>query len=491
MLTKSDYICGIQCLRWLWINKNDKERIPELTELDKARFEEGYIIEEYSKQLFPDLVDLSKFKFDEQVEKTKEHTKKRVPLFQASFLHEDLYSRGDILLPVEDNKWDIIEVKSSTKAKKIHLEDLAFQKYIYEKAGLKIRKCFVLHVNKEYVKQGEINPKELLIMTEVTEKVEAIEEVESRAMNMLDCINGECPDFQVDDLLTIEYENIAKDEFIESLPENNIFEFVRILKKKAVPLYKEGIIKMVDVPNWFKLNDKQKIQKMVAETKETYSNKQQIKYFLDNLQYPIYYFDFETIYSAVPRFDNSRPYQQIPFQFSLHIQDKPNGDLKHISFLAEGKEDPRPALLKALKNNLGEKGDILVYNQSFEKKVLKELAEFFPEYSDLIENNFLQRIKDLMEVFNKFYYYDQKQKGSVSIKYILPLLSDLKYDGIEIKKGDIASFEFSRVTYGDVPEEDRKKVRDALEKYCCLDTMAEVEIVKALGEIVKKGEISD
>ncbi|MFH1801506.1 MAG: DUF2779 domain-containing protein [archaeon] len=485
MLTKSDYICGIQCLRWLWINKNDKERIPELTELDKARFEEGYVIEEYAKQLFPDIVDLSKFKFDEQVEKTKEHTQKRVPLFQASFLHEDLYSRGDILLPVENDKWDIIEVKSSTKAKKIHLEDLAFQKYVYEKSGLKIRKCFVLHVNPDYVKQGEINSKELLMQTEVTEKVESIEKVESRAMTMLDCINGECPEFQVDDLLTIEYDNIAKDEFMESLPENNIFEFVRILKKKAVPLYKEGIIKMVDIPNWFKLNDKQSIQKYVAENGEKHIDKKQIKEFLDNLQYPIYYFDFETISSAVPRFDNSRPYQQIPFQFSLHIQDKPNGELKHISFLAEGTKDPRPTLIQSLKDNLGDKGDILVYNQRFEKMVLKELAEFFPEYKELIEDNLLPRIKDLMEVFDKFYYYDSKQKGSVSIKKVLPLHSDLKYDGMDISKGDVASFEFARVTYNDVSEEDRQKVRDALEKYCCLDTLAEVEIVNALREIAK------
>ena len=485
MLTKSDYIMGVQCLRWLWINKNDKEKIPALTELDKARFEEGYMIEECAKSLFADLVDLSKFKFDEQIEKTKEYTEKRVPLFQASFLHKDLYSRGDVLLPVEDDKWDIIEIKSSTKVKKIHLEDLAFQKYVYEKSGLKIRKCFVLHVNKEYVKQGEINPKELLMQTEVTENVEAIEEVESRAANMLEVINGQCPDFQIDDLLTIEYENIAKDEFMKSLPENNIFEFVRILKKKTVSLYKEGIIKMTDVPNWFKLNDKQKIQKYVAQNGRRHLDKKQIKEFLDNLQYPIYYFDFETISSAIPRFDNSKPYQQIPFQFSLHIQDKPNGDLKHISFLAKGKEDPRPALIRALKDNIGVKGDILVYNQRFEKRVLQELAEFFPEHKELIENNLIPRLRDLMEIFDKVYFYDQKQRGSVSIKKTLPLFSDLEYDGMEINKGDLASFEFSRVTYNNVSEEDRQKVRDALEKYCCLDTLAEVEIVKALGEIVR------
>jgi len=484
ILTKSDYLCGIQCLRWLWINKNDKERIPELSKVEKAKLEEGYIIEEYAKSLFPDIIDLSKLDFKEQIEKTKKYIGKRVPLFQASFLYEDLYARGDILLPIENEKWDIIEVKSSTEAKEIHLEDLAFQKYVYEKCGLKIRKCFILHINKEYIKQEEINPKEFLMQTEVTDKVEATEEIEERARKMLEVINRDCPDFSVDDLLTIEYENIAKDEFMNSLPENNIFEFVRILKKKAIPLYKEGIVKMTDVPDWFKLNDKQKIQRYVAENGGKHIDKKKIKSFLDNLQYPLYYFDFETIYSAVPKFDNAKPYQQIPFQFSLHIQDEPNGELRHLSFLAESKADPRPTLLKVLKENLGDKGDILVYNQSFEKKVLKEGAEFFPEFTDLIENNLLPRVKDLMEVFSKFYYYDQRQKGSVSIKYVLPLLSDLKYNDLEIEKGDMASFEFERVTYGDVSEEERQRIRKALEEYCELDTLAEVEIVKALRNIV-------
>lgn len=482
MLTKSDYIYGVQCLRWLWINKNDKAKIPEVSEVEKAKFEEGYLIEELAKSLFPNILDLSKLGFNEQIEKTKEHTKKRVPLFQASFLHEDLYSRGDILLPVED-EWDIIEIKSSTEAKNIHIEDLAFQKHVYEKAGLKIRKCFVMHINSDYVRKGDIKLDEFLMRTEVTEKVEAIEEVEERVKNMLEVINGKCPDFSVDDLLTIEYDNFVKDEFMNSLPENNIFQFVRIQKKKVIPLYKERIVNMTEVPDDFKLNDKQKIQKLVAENGKRHIDKKQIKNFLDNLRYPLYYFDFETINPAVPKFDNSKPYQQIPFQFSLHIQEEPDGELKHISFLAEGKDDPRPSLFKALKDNLGDKGNILVYYQPFEKKVLKDGAEFLPEFKELIENNFLPRIKDLMEVFDKFYYYDQKQKGSVSIKKVLPLLSSLKYDEMEIKKGDVAGFEFEKVTYGDVSEEERQRVRMALEKYCALDTLAEVEIVKALRKL--------
>ncbi|PIO01440.1 DUF2779 domain-containing protein [Candidatus Pacearchaeota archaeon CG09_land_8_20_14_0_10_30_9] len=484
-LTKSNYLSGLQCPKLLWIEKDGKEKIPELSEIDKNKIREGYLIEELAKTLFPNLIDISKVSFNKQIEETKKALNKKVPIFQATFSVDSLYSRADFLIPV-GNKWDIIEIKSSTEIKDIHLEDLAFQKYVYEKAELKIRNCIVMHVNKEYVRDGNIEPSEILMQTDATEKVEKVMKgIEERINKMFEIINSECPEFSVDDLLTIEYSNFLQDEFMDYLPYENIFQFVRILKKKAVPLYKEGVVKMKDVPDDFKLNDKQKIQRLLSEKGGIHKDKKQIKYFLDNLQYPVYYFDFETINSAIPKFDKSKPYQQIPFQYSLHIQEEPNGELKHISFLAEGTDDPRIALFKSLKDNLGNKGDILVYNQSFEKMVLKQGGELFPEYSDLVKNNFLPRIKDLMKVFFDFHYYNPKQKGSVSIKKVLPLFSDLKYDELEIKKGDVASFEFERVTYGDVSDEDRKKVRDALETYCGLDTLAEVEIVNGLREIIK------
>ena len=486
MLTKSNYLSGLQCARLLWINKNDKSKIPEPTEMEKAKFNEGYLVEELAQSIFTEKIDLSELDFNEQIEKTKELLEKRVPLFQASFLIDDLYSRADILFPVEDDKWDIIEIKSSTKVKDIHLDDLSFQKYVYEKSGLNIRKCIVMHVNPEYVRQGNLEPKEFLMQTDASEKVEEVSlGIKERTENMLEIIKGECPDFLIDDLITIEYDNFVKDEFLESFPENNIFQFCRMLTKKKVELYKDGVIRMEDVPDSVKLNDKQKIQKLLAKIGGKHIDKKQIKSFLDNLHYPLYYLDFETINTAIPKFDNSKPYQQIPFQFSLHIQEKPEGELRHIVFLADGTSDPRPKFLQALKDNLGDKGDILVYNQPFEKMVLRQEIEFFQEFSEWHDKNILPRIKDLMDVFNKFYYYDPRQKGSVSIKYVLPLLSDLSYDELEIRKGDVASYEFERVTYGNVSDEERLKVRRALEKYCKLDTLAEVEIVKGLREVAK------
>ena len=190
-LTKSNYLSGLQCPKLLWITKHDKEKLPGPSQIDKAKFEEGYLIEEFAKSLFPEGIDLSKLNFKEQLEKTKELLEKRVPLFEASFLINGLYSRADILFPVENNQWDILEIKSATKIKDVNFDDLAFQKYVYEKAGLKMRRCFIVHVNSEYVRQGEIEPKEFILQTDVTDKItEQSLGIEKRVNNMLNIINS-------------------------------------------------------------------------------------------------------------------------------------------------------------------------------------------------------------------------------------------------------------------------------------------------------------
>ncbi len=244
-----------------------------------------------------------------------------------------------------------------------------------------------------------------------------------------------------------------------------------------------GIVCLNEVPEAITLNDKQKIQRRLAFDGGKHIDKLGIKNFLNKLEYPIYYLDFETINPAVPKFDGMKPYQRIPFQFSLHVQEKEGGELKHVSFLAEGMSDPRPKFMQALKDNLGKKGSVLVYNQAFEKGVMNESSDALPEFKKWYLENILPRIKDLWDVFKDFSYYDPKQKGSTSIKYVLPVFSDLKYDDLDIGNGMLASLEYERVTYGNVDEKEKEKVRKALEKYCNLDTLAEVEIVETLGEI--------
>ena len=489
LLTKSNYLSGLQCPKLLWIIKNDKERIPEPDELAQQKFSVGNIIGEYAKKVFEGGIDLAGLGFKENIEATKKELDKKVPLFEAGFLEDNLFSRADVLFPVGD-EWDIIEVKSATKVKDINIHDVAFQKYVYEKAGLKIRKCFLMHVNNEYVRDGEIEPEEFFVQTDITEKVEEFSKgIEERIQNMVKIINSsEEPKCSIGIYCNDPYECGIKEECWKNVPEDSIFDFYRMLSKKKFELYNSGIKKLNEVPDGVKLNDKQKIQRLLANNGNKHIEPDKIKLFLDNLKYPLYYLDFETINPAIPKFDAMKPYQRIPFQFSLHIQESKDSELKHISFLAEGTNDPRPKFLQELKDNLGEEGDILVYNQSFEKGVMRECSDAFPEFKEWYEKNIKSRIKDLWDVFRNFWYYDSRQKGSASIKYVLPVMSDLSYKEMDIKNGALASYEYERVTYDSDVEEDRKKVRDALEKYCELDTLAEVKIVERLWKEIKGKE---
>ena len=486
LLTKSNYLLGMQCSKLLWVTKNQKERIPEPDQQTLAIFNTGDIVGVLATKVFEEGIDLSELTFKVNIDKTKESLELRKPIFEAGFMVDNLFSRGDILLPVGKDEWDIIEVKSSTEVKDINIHDVSFQKYVYEKAGIKIRNCILMHINNQYVKSGNIEPSEFFVQTDITEQVEEFSEgIENRIKDMLEIINSKEEKLPIGIHCSKPYDCPLIDECWKDVPEGSIFEFFRMFKTKCFNLHDKGIVCLNEVPEDIKLNDKQKIQRRLAFDGGKHIDKLAIKNFLNKLEYPIYYLDFETINPAIPKFDGMKPYQKIPFQFSLHIQEKPNGKLKHISFLADGISDPRPKFLQSLKDNLGEKGSILVYNQAFEKGVLNECSISFPEFKEWYEKNILPRIKDLWDVFKNFSYYDPAQKGSTSIKYVLPVLSDLSYDDLDIQNGMLASLEYERITYGNVEEKERLKVREALEKYCEIDTLAEVEIINGLKEVLK------
>jgi len=486
MLTKSKYLIGIQCDKWLWTVFNDPGKIPEPGKFAKRMSETGIFIGDLAKKLFPKGIELSGGDFNESLENTKKLVSERKILFEPSFIVDNLYSRADILIPVENDKWDIIEVKSGTKVKDMNVHDVAFQKFVYEKSGLKIRKCFIMHINNKYVRKGQIDLKDFFVITYISEEVSNVsKEIEEKVKEMFKIINLEkSPDFDVDDLPSIKFDNVIKDEFLDSLPEENVFELHRggVYSRN---LYKDNIIKIKDIPEGYKLSVKQSIQRECAISGEPHIEKEKIRSFIENLNYPLYYLDFETISPALPHFENTKPYQQIPFQYSLHIVEKKGSTPKHLSFLADGTDNPIPILLQSLKDNLGDSGDIIVYYEGFEKSRLKEGAELFSEFEELINQNFIPRIKDLFIPFKNFDYYNPKQKGLASLKNVLPMLSDLSYKNLLIANGADAGIEYERVTFGEnVPKEEKEKIREALEEYCELDTLAEVKIIEKLMEIV-------
>ncbi|MFH1376434.1 MAG: DUF2779 domain-containing protein [Candidatus Woesearchaeota archaeon] len=484
VLTKSKYILGLECPRHLWITFNQPEKIRKATLAEEFKFSEGDKVGQLAKTLFSDGIDLPVENYSENLEKTKESMKKGKPLFEAGFAFENCFSRADILVPA-GKEWDIIEVKSGTEVKDINVHDVSFQKYVYESSGLRIRKCFLMHLNKEYFRKGKLDAKKLLVQEDITSQVNAIKGVKERIDEMFKIISLDKPSkagLLIDKMIKEGNHDCFTENCIDGLPENHVFCLYRG-GKLACELFENGIMHIKDIPLHVKLNGKQNIQRECEIEKKIYTDIEGIKQFLATLKYPVYYLDFETFSTAIPMFDGLKCYSQVPFQFSLHIAKKEGSKPEHHAFLYYGNGDSREEFALALKKMIGSKGTVLVYNQSFEIGRLKELAEFFPEHKKWIEN-VLKRIVDLLVPFREFRYYNPKQQGSASIKDVLPAITGKSYKGMEIGDGGTASAEFFRVTYGDCPDAEKKKVRDNLLRYCELDTMAEVLIVEKLKELI-------
>jgi hypothetical protein len=485
LLTKSKYLVGLQCPKYLWVMLNEPDRIPKPDASTQHRFDQGHLIGEFAKKLFPDGIDIPAADFKDNLRQTEELLKKGKPLFEAGFMVDNTFSRVDVLKPVSNDEWDIIEVKSSTRVKGVNIHDVSFQRYCCEKYGLKIRKCFLMHINNEYIRQSEIDPEGLFTIAEITTEVdETTNGIQQTIDNMFSAIvSGKCPAVTIGEQCNGPYECPLKGECWNFLPENNVFEMYGS-KKKSFELFEKGIYTFKDIPDDFILNGKQEIQKDCEISGKPHIEKKAIKQFLNTLEYPLYYMDFETFSGAIPPFDGTRPYQQIPFQFSLHVVEKENAAAKHYSFLADGNNDPRHEFIESLKKVLGNSGSIIVYNQGFEKGVLRALANAFPEYDEWVED-LNDRTIDLLAPFRSFHYYHPKQKGSASVKNVLPVLTGTNYDHLDISDGMDASLAFLDVIANNVAENEEIKIREDLEKYCALDTEGMIWIVDKLKELVK------
>jgi len=449
MLTKSLYLISLQCPYWFYKQLHEPESLPEPDDFTKSLFETGYEVEKLANSLFQ----------KDQLQKT--------------FIYDDCETRVDVL-----NGTELIEIKSSTDVEPIHIEDLAFQRFILEKNNIKVTKCTVLHLNNEYIRKGELDLNQLFKQTDITKEVELLlDTVPEKIRKAKEIISGKCP--KVTCTCKPAYSCPAHDQFFYSLPLGNVFELSRG-KAKGFKLYEQGITLLKDVSNEVKLTDKQSLQIDCAKKNEVYFSKPHFTQFMSSLEYPLYHLDFEAIQPAIPQFDQSRPYQQICFQFSLHIQHE-DGTVEHKDFLAEAKGDPRIKFANALEDYIDNtKGSIIVYNQSYEIGRLKELAIDFPEHKEWIEKT-TPRIVDLLVPFRNFYYYNPSQQGSASIKKVLPALTGKDYSELEINNGGLASKSFAQL-YTD--KTDEAKIRENLLKYCCLDTEGMVWIINKIKELL-------
>jgi hypothetical protein len=482
LISKSAYMQGLQCSKLLWHRFHEPEAMPKPDALTEAVFDQSRGVGDLAKRMFPGGIEIGAgvTDLDQTVVLTQQVLEARRPLFEAAFASGAAYARCDILNPVGADRWDLYEVKSSTSAKPVHLHDISLQVRVLRDAGINVRKYHVVYINKEFVRDGQINPHQFFTCEDVTDAVdELLPNVEDHLDEMQHIIRlDDCPEVAIAPHCNGPLPCPLLDACWSFLPDHSVFTLARI-GAKGFKLLEQGIAAIRHIPADFKLSPIQQLQRQAVITGQPHIDTTAITAFLKRLKYPVYFLDFETFSPAIPMFDSDGPYEQIPFQFSLHIQQSPGARPEHAMFLAEGTGDPRLTFMERLQSVLGDDGSVVVYNATFEKGVLSRCAELMPDFAPWVDG-IKHRVVDLLTPFKSFRVYHPQQRGRASIKAVLPAFTGRGYDELEIQEGATASMEFMRVNFGDVPAAERQRVRRQLEDYCGRDTEGMVWLVEAL-----------
>jgi Domain of unknown function(DUF2779). len=485
-ISKTRYLAGLQCPKLLWHHFNQPDAFPPIDAATQALFDQGRQVGTIAKRLFPTGLEIGAGTIEKNAvdQLSRAAASRRLPMFEAGFVAGCAYARADVLAPVGRAQWDVVEVKGTTKAKDVHVSDLALQRHVYEGAGLSIRRCSVMHLDPDYVRRGEIEPRKLFAQTDLTNDVdEVVGSVGSELKKMVRIIRQQrSPEVEIGPQCSEPYHCPLRTMCWKAVPKHSVFTLTHV-GPKAFAWFHDGIARLQDLPRDAPVDVKQDIQLRAIRSRRAQVDRDALREFLGSLEYPLHFLDFETINPAIPVWDITSPYQQVPFQFSLHIVDRPGGKPVHHAFLANGTADPRPEILARLKRHLGQRGSIVAYNASFEKNVLRACGQAYPAFAPWWTKT-EPRVVDLLQPFRSFHYYHPDQCGSASIKAVLPALTGKGYAGMEIADGATASQEFLRITFGKVSAAERRRVRAALEKYCGLDTAGMLRIVRALDRLV-------
>ncbi len=488
-LSKSKYCKAIQCNKLLWLDKY-KPEVAVQTARDMV-LENGTKVGELARGLFGDYINIDFNKdLNVMIEETLKSLKNKPNIItEASFNYENNFCSVDILKNDVDGI-EIYEVKSSTYIHNIYLDDASYQYYVLKNLGLNVKSVNIVYLNKEYYRSGELEINKLFNIKNITDiaiqkQNEIKNKIEEINKYMLENTEKE-PEKDIDIYCFKPYECPYWPYCSRHLPENNIFDIRIMHKDKKFELYKRGIINFEDVVNE-NINQKY-LEQVIFEVnnKPPKIEKEKIKEFMVQLTYPLYFLDFETFQLAIPEFDGTNPYMQIPFQYSLHYVDDINGKLHHKEFLAESGIDPRRELAERLVEDIPKDVCVLAYNMSFEKTVIKKLANYYQDlHDDLMKIH--DNIKDLMIPFYNRNYYVKEMKGSYSIKYVLPALfpddPELDYHNLPVvHNGGEASDAF--LSLASLSKEEQEKIREGLLVYCKLDTFAMVKIWEKLKEVI-------
>jgi len=492
-LSKSDFLKYYICPSYLWLWKYKKEVVPLDDEVAALhRLEQGNEVETWARRLFPEgkMVETG---FDKARQETENLVKEGAEtIFQATaFTDKGLLAKADVLkFDSETKTWSLHEVKSTTKVKKDrqHIEDVAFQKVAFEDSGYKIGKTYLIHLNGDYVRRGELNPSELFTEEDVSDQVDVIvPQIRAMAYDALELLKQPDEPKGCSCRLKSKSKHCPTFHYLNpDIPEYSVFNIARIGGKNLALLIDSEIYNVHEVPDDIKLSGIQKNQVEVAKSKKPIINQVAIAELLGELEFPLYFLDYEAVNMALPMYNGYKPYQQIPFQYSLHVLPSPSGSLEHFEFLDQvGKQPPEPALLEDLVKHISKSGSVVVWYKAFEASRNKEMAAAYSQYADFL-TDVNARIFDLMEIFSKQHYIHHGFNGRSSIKAVLPVLvPEFSYKGMDIQGGEVAAIRWYDAVAGRTSLEQAKQTFDALLQYCGLDTLAMVKIYDKLADLVK------
>jgi hypothetical protein len=491
-LSKSAFIRGLQCHKSLYLKKFHPELEDEISESQQAIFDGGTNVGLLAQQLFPGGIDLGRYipsDFDKAYRETDRLiAEKQDVIYEAGFKYENLTCFMDILTK-KDDKYYAYEVKGSTEVKDVYLWDTAFQYHVITSSGIELEDISVVYLNTDYVRNGELDIPQLFTVESVKDRIlPLLPKVKEHAKQMkLMLSHPASPDIKISPHCSDPYGCSFTGHCWKDVPDNSIFSYKGIKGITKWELFNSDILLVEDIPDNYTLNNTEQLVVSSTKNNASYVNAEAIKSFVSGLNYPLYFLDFETLFMvSVPIYNHSRPFQQIPFQYSLHIKKSNDSNVEHLEFLADATKgiDPRIGFIENLIQVIGTAGDIIVYNATFEKGRLQEIKALFPQYTVQIDN-MSNRIVDLMSPFRSRYYYTPDMKGSYSIKKVLPaLVPKLSYEGMAIADGGAASTSFMRLFEESDPAIINQTRKDLL-KYCELDTLAMVEILKVLKETIQ------
>ena len=495
MLSKTLYVKGKNCEKLLWLNKHNKAVLTPPNADTKARLDQGNAVGGLACSLFPGgrEIPFDGKTFNQKIALTREWLRMDIEtIFEATFEFDGVLVMVDCLDRSSGGGWFIVhEVKSSTHVKDSYVQDAALQFYVLRNLGYFVYKIYITILNADYIRGDDLDVEQMFTHVDVTDDVIALQDdipyYLDRFREILENTNE--PDVDIGAHCKKPYPCDAIDycwKQQRSIPEYSVFNVFPMGRgSKAIQLYQDGVIAVENIPDDMNLtaNQQSKVDRWKAY--KTVVDKEAIKNFVRSISYPIYHFDFETMGPAIPEFKGVKPYGKYPFQYSLHIEQE-DGSLEHKEYLATPGKDPREEIAKRMVEDMPRDACVMAYNISFEKSIIRTLADNCPVYADHLMNihdNFI----DLALPFQKGYYWKPEMQGHYGLKYVLPaIVPEMKdaYPNLDgVHNGGDAMRMFTELGRATNPNE-IVKIKTALLEYCKLDTYAMVMILRSLRELV-------